>query len=148
MARLKRTEEHMPSEARLRDLLVGKSIVEARISNVSPDPYWDERGPVGYLTLSDGTRLKVWGNDGGCACTAGCYPLARLSSTENIITNVFVEENRTGEDTERENWDDGGYFRIFVIAGDERINIASFEGDDGNGWYGTGWYLKVMEEPR
>jgi len=148
-------DEFMPDAERLKELLVGRSIVEARISE--DDGRFKTGWPVGYLTLSDGTRLKVEGNLGGCSCGAGNYPLTHLASVENIITNVFVEEHRVGDYTaEREGWDDydgedwtaQGYFRIFVIAADERINVASFEGDDGNGWYGTGWYLTVLEEPR
>lgn len=146
------TEEHMPSDERLRELLIGKSITDARVAeDERPDPWSD--GPVGYLTLSDGTVLRVWGNDGGCACSAGCYPLKHLATVENIITNVEVDEDRRGDDTpcrtcgDRWCWEDGhdnandGHYRIFVFADNERINLASFEGSDGNGYYGTGWWL-------
>lgn len=145
----------MPSEERLKELLVGKSIVSAEIKDESPESWTS--GPTGYLTLSDGTVLKVWGNDGGCACSAGCYPLASLAKSDNIITNVIVEEAPDGDDhncrvcgksrwsAECTHYDEDGYYRIFVLAYgvDERINVASFEGSDGNGYYGTGWWLSV-----
>jgi hypothetical protein len=38
-----------------------------------------------------------------------------------------------------------GYYRIFVFADNRRINVASFDGSDGNGYYGTGWWLAVSE---
>ncbi len=152
------TEEHMPDEARLRELLLGKSITEARIAEDETPDRWLDRGPVGYLTLSDGTQLRVWGNDGGCACSAGCYPLTHLAACDNIITNVEVEERRDDDDVEtpcrtcdaeyycdEEGHDNQGYFRVFVFADNERINVASFDGSDGNGYYGTGWWLDVME---
>lgn len=146
------TTEHMPSEERLRELLVGRSIVSAEMRDESPERWTP--GPTGYLTLSDGTVLKVWGNDGGCACSAGCYPLASLNSCENVIMNVMVEERPDGDDVVCEtcgrSWcythdNGGGYYRIFVLAFgvDDRINVASFEGSDGNGYYGTGWWLSV-----
>lgn len=147
--------EHMPDTDRLRELLVGKSITSARISDESPETYTS--GPTGYLTLSDGTTLKVWGNDGGCACSAGCYPLAHLDACENVITNVEVEEFPDGDFGgtpcrtcgEESCWKDGhdneGYYRIFVIADAQRVNVASFEGSDGNGYYGTGYWLQVVE---
>ena len=153
-------EEHMPNEDRLRELLLGKKVTSARIADEAPDR-WMDRGPVGYLTLSDGTTLRVWGNDGGCACDAGCYPLTHLAEADNVITNVEVEERRNGYDVDepacrtcdakyycdQEGHDNTGYFRIFVYAEDERINLASFEGSDGNGYYGTGWWLDVVNEP-
>ena len=146
--------EHMPSEERLRELLVGKSIVRAEIRDEPPERYIP--GPTGHLVLSDGAHLKVWGNDGGCACTAGCYPLVSLNGCENIITNVVVEDHPDSDETVCDecgkSWcyehDNPGYYRIFVLAFgvDERINLASFEGSDGNGYYGTGWWLSVGGE--
>jgi len=142
--------EHMPDEDRLRALLVGRRVVEARISDETPpDSY--SAGPTGSLTLDDGTLLKVWGNDGGCACSAGCYPLAALNTCDNAITNIEVEAKPDDEDstcsTCGKHWcdhpqDDRGFYRIFVFA-DARHLLASFEGSDGNGWYGTGWWLSV-----
>lgn len=142
--------EDMPSEARLRELLVGKSIVSAELRDERPDPH--TAGPTGFLTLSDGTVLKVWGNEGGCSCEAGDYPLTNLNGCENVITNVTVEEQPAGYEIacavcgETGCWtheDTNGFYRIFVWAEEERVNIASFEGHDGNGHYGTGWWLTV-----
>ena len=139
--------EHMPSEDRLRELLVGRSVVRAEIRDEPPERY--ESGPTGVLTLDDGTVLKVWGNDGGCACSAGCYPLASLNEVGNAITNVEVEEKPDDEYKDCEHgcksWDceHVGFYRIFVYAEDHRIPLASFEGSDGNGYYGTGWWLSV-----
>lgn len=151
------TEEHMPSVERLKELLLGKKILFVHITDEPPGGY--EEGPTGYLTLSDNTTIKVWGNDGGCACSAGCYPLAHLAEVDNIITNVEVEEKPGGDDTPcrtcgaeyciEDGHEEGyeGYYRIFVYAENEKINMASFEGSDGNGYYGTGWWLDVIDGP-
>lgn len=141
--------EHMPDEIRLRELLVGKKIVSAVIRNEMPEPYTS--GPFGLLTLSDGLVLKVWGNDGGCSCDAGCYPLETLNGCDNMITNVEVEERADDEshpcpDCGKKYCEHGGWYRIFVYADNEKINLASFEGSDGNGYYGTGWWLTVADE--
>lgn len=142
--------EQMPDEARLRELLVGKSVVRAEIKDESPERW--TQGPTGYLTLSDGTVLRVWGNDGGCACSAGCYPLSSLNTCENVIMNVKVEDHPDGDDIPCEVcgkswcWDhqNEGYYRIFVYAeNDQLVQLASFDGSDGNGYYGTGWWLSV-----
>lgn len=141
--------EHMPSEDRLRELLVGRQVVAAEIRDERPDRY--DAGPTGVLTLSDGTVLKVWGNDGGCACDAGCYPLADLSTTSGTITNVRVEE-KPDDDTRCpkcgkwygcEHEGERGFYRIFVVAEAQEVRVASFEGSDGSGYYGTGWWLRV-----
>jgi len=133
------SEEHMPSRERLRELLIGKRVVEARIDDEGPNP-------MGYLTLSDGTTLKVWGNDGGCACASGCYPLVELSKCDNVITNVEIDWSEDDHGWERAG-EMAGQYRIFVYAGNERINLATFEGTDGNGYYGTGYWIEVLSGP-
>ena len=94
-----------------------------------------------HLLLGDGTLLRLVGNDGGCACNAGCYDLTALNGVENLITSVEFED---APDDEGESYDGiGGAYRIFVFAGDQRINLATFEGSDGNGYYGTGYHVMV-----
>lgn len=95
------------------------------------------------LTLDDGRQLKFVGNDGGCSCYAGCYDLKELNGVDNIITAVeFVD--RPNHETYDEDDDGGeGVYRIFVFADNQRINLATFEGSDGNGYYGTGYSIEV-----
>lgn len=133
------TGEHMPSEERLRDLLMWKKVVKAEMTPDAPD---DGMDPTGYLTLSDGMVLKVYGNEGGCSCGAGDYALTELNTVDNAITNVEVEEAPGGDDEESYE----GSYRIFVFAEDRRLPLATFDGSDGNGYYGTGWWLQVVKE--
>ena len=92
-----------------------------------------------HLLLDDGTLLRLVGNDGGCACSAGCYDLTALNGVENIITAVEFEDEPDDDGLSY----DSGVYRIFVFAGNERINLATFEGSDGNGYYGTGYHVMV-----
>ena len=140
----------MPDAERLRSLLFGRKVVRAEVRDENPTRY--DAGPTGFLTLDDGTVLKLWGNDGGCACSAGCYPLTVLNTWDNAITNVEVEERPDDESAcpvcDRYSCDhkrDAGWYRIFVVAEDRHL-LASFEGSDGNGYYGTGWWLSVSEQ--
>ncbi len=107
------------------DLLMGRKVV-----NVDKD----------IATLDDGRKLRFVGNDGGCACSAGCYDLTDLNTVDNIITSVEFYDSPAadGEDGE-------GVYKIFVYADNARINLASFEGTDGNGYYGTGYAITVMD---
>ena len=35
-------------------------------------------------------------------------------------------------------------YRIFVLAEDTRIKLLEVSGDDGNGYYGTGYWIEVL----
>lgn len=108
---------------RLAELLVGR-----RVTKVADDK----------LELDDGRVLEFRGHDGGCSCGAGDYDLAELNGVDNVITSVEFEDSPAGEEFEGE-----GHYKIFVFAGNQRVNLATFEGSDGNGYYGTGYSVTV-----
>lgn len=105
-------------------LLMGRTVVKVSASE---------------LLLDNGTRLTLVGNDGGCSCSAGCYDLTELNGCDNVITNVELFNSPDSE------YGDGGegVYKIFVYADNEKINLATFEGTDGNGYYGTGYSITV-----
>ena len=73
-------------EAEIAAALEGRTIVTAEAHDVSmPGPYGFTETYEGTLTLDDGTRLVVRGNDGGCGCSAGCYPLSHLAATVGAL---------------------------------------------------------------
>ena len=123
-------------------LLVGRRIVKIkRVKNGS------ENGDLAILTLDNGTKIELGGHDGGCACSSGCYELGHLtdlSEVDNIITSVLFDSSGVTSGSYEEL---GGEYRIFVFAGNRAIQLAGFDGDDGNGYYGTGYYLTV-KDPR
>lgn len=141
--------EDTPSVERMKELLVGRTIVETTISEEKPEPYTS--GPTGRLVLDDGTRLKLWGNDGGCSCGAGCYPLEKLNPVDGVITNVEIVEEPSGDGSPCKicgqkycsHEYEEGHYTIFVVAEDKRLELAKFTGDDGSGYYGTGWWIQV-----
>lgn len=104
-----------------------------------------------HLLLDDGTTIKAIGHDGGCACSAGCYDLSVLNGVDNVITRVEYDYRPAGdgEKSERgEHPDDPedewtGYYRVFVYAENQRVNLMQFDGTDGNGYYGTGFEILV-----
>ena len=83
------------------------------------------------LVLDNGTVLEVYGNEGCGGCGNGWYYLTALNKCDNAITNVEVVQDECET-----------VFSIFVYADDTRINLVTYEGDD-NGYYGTGYYLRV-----
>lgn len=111
----------------LSDLFVGRSIVRVELE-------------TGTLTLSDGTVLVLTANDGCSGCASGYYELTSLNTCDNIITRVKVVKRDAPKVARCE---EGYVYSLFVFAEDKRINVARIEGDDGNGYYGTGFTIHV-----
>ncbi|MBO9522339.1 MAG: hypothetical protein J7518_12450 [Nocardioidaceae bacterium] len=109
-----------------------------------------------HLLLDDGTVIKAIGHDGGCACSAGCYDLSVLNGVDNIITRIefdyrpsedYDKPGRSGHpDDPTDEWT--GYYRVFVFADNQQINLMQFDGSDGNGYYGTGFEILVRDPLR
>lgn len=108
------------------ELFVGKSV-----KKISDD----------QLALSDGTVLQIVPNEGGCFCGAGDYDIDYINECENIITNVELIRS----DHDKGDWDVQTSYDIFVYSGHQKINLVSIKGDDGNGYYGTGFWINVMK---
>lgn len=101
-----------------------------------------ERVDAETIRLDNGVRLKLQGNDGGCSCGAGDCDLTELNGVDNVITAVEFEDSPDGDDHP----DGTGHYRIFVYADNVKVNLATFEGSDGNGYYGTGYSIEVLPE--
>lgn len=114
------------------ELLVGHRIVKAEMN--LPGDYG--RNDNGKLTLDDGTEIAVIPNI-GCLCGSGDYYITRLATTENIITAIRIVDDPAGDGT------DGTGYAIYVITGNDEINVLQIDGDDGNGYYGTGYWLEI-----
>jgi len=92
------------------------------------------------LLLDNGITLELQGHEGGCSCGAGDYDLVALSGVDNVITKVEFNNSPAGDYFAGAG---AGVYEIFVFADNQRINLARFEGSDGNGYYGTGYYITV-----
>ena len=111
-------------EQKIRDLLLGR-----KVTVVADD----------HMQLNDGTVIRIVPNEGGCSCGGGDYQLDDLNECDNVITHVEFE---IGSTDENDQWSDTVY-RVFVVAEDKRINLYAVSGDDGSGYYGTGYELLV-----
>ena len=89
-----------------------------------------------HLVLDDGTVLKAVGNIGGCACSAGDYDLTELNGVDNIITRVEFVDVEDDYDT---------FYRLYVYAENKKIKLMEFRGDDGSGYYGSGYDIYVRK---
>lgn len=93
------------------------------------------------LYLDNGTVLEVVPNEGGCICGVGDYELTSLATCDNVITNVSVETEGDGSDS----YEPDTTYRLFVYAENTKIAAATVEGNDGNGYYGTGFTIVVRD---
>lgn len=89
------------------------------------------------LVLDDGTELTIEPNDGGCSCGAGDYAITALNGCDNVITSVTVEEETDARDDT--------VYSVFVYAENQQINLLSVSGNDGSGYYGTGYRIRVTK---
>jgi hypothetical protein len=126
----------------IEQLLVGRRIVEAIKGDFTlpglDDPYrW--RDVTGQLVLDDGTVVYIAPHIGGCSCGAGDYELTSVATVDNIITSA-----RVVTEDENDDYDSSTSYRIYVIAENQEINAVQIDGNDGNGYYGTGYELFVI----
>lgn len=108
-------------EDRIKRLLVGRMIV-----NVDNDDF----------VLDNGVRVKVEPNEGCGGCASGWYDISQIDKFEAVITSVRTDAVEGESEYETK-------YRIFVLAGDREQMVLEVSGEDGNGYYGTGYELVV-----
>lgn len=134
-------------EDALKAALIGRSI---------KDTFSTGHGYSEVITfvLDDGTHLKAHAQDGGCACSNGCFDVTAVDSIKGTILNVEVAEFANVWDRDSREYRDGeiepgsisdgsSTIRIFVytdLIGKATL-VESTGGD--NGYYGWGFWLSV-----
>ena len=96
------------------------------------------------LTLDDGTVLEFEGNV-GCDCGSGTYDLTELFQRGTPTARIMSADVTTRLTDEDDEYSDAIY-TLFVIVDDERLPLAEFEGNDGNGYYGSGFRVTVTRK--
>lgn len=96
------------------------------------------------ITLDDGTVLEFEGNE-GCTCGSGTYDLTELFQRGTPTARIMSADVTTRLTDEDDEYSDAIY-TLFVIVDDERLPLAEFEGNDGNGYYGSGFHVTVTRK--
>lgn len=109
-------------ESEIESLLIGRKVIK-----VDGDS----------LILDNGTRLMIVPNEGCSGCASGNYWVEHITSVNNAITNVEFETEYDEEDS------DYIHYKVFVIADGMTTELFDVYGTDGNGYYGTGYEIKV-----
>lgn len=125
----------------LRKSLVGRSVVKVEMPPKERVRMSSYQIAEGIVHLDDGTKLLIAGNEGCGGCPSGEYTLTMLNDIPlNGIMDVQMEVDQTVD-----SYGEGPTtYKIFVLAMDGRQPLAQIDGDDGNGYYGTGFYFSVV----
>lgn len=91
------------------------------------------------ITLDDGTELHIQGNAGCGGCSSGWYWLEQVykqGSRRARIMSAYVAYDEDDDEAP-------SVYTIFVMVDGNptQLPLATIRGDDGNGYYGTGFTL-------
>lgn len=123
-------------------LLIGRYVTNIETGTFTTESWLEEcEKPQALITLDDGTQLVAMGRGGGCICGQGDFEFTKAfyqGSPTARITNAMVE-------MEGEPEYGGGIsatcFKVFVIVDDEKLPLLEFDGCEGEGYYGRGFWL-------
>lgn len=125
-------------------LLIGRYVTNIELGTFIADQWIEDcEKPQALLTLDDGTQLVAVGRSGGCSCGQGDFEFTKAfyqGSPTARIMNVTVE-------MEGKEWYGGCIsatgFKVFVIVDDEKLPLLEFDGNEGDGYYGRGFWLRT-----
>ena len=125
-------------------LLIGRYVTNIETGTFITDSWMEDcEKSQALLTLDDGTQLVAMGRGGGCVCGQGDFEFTKAfyqGSPTARIMNAMVE-------MEGADWYDMAIsatgFKVFVIVEDEKLPLLEFDGYEGDGFYGRGFWLSV-----
>lgn len=100
----------------------------------------------GIITLDDGTELYIHGNEGCGGCESGWYWLEKVYKQGSQRARIMSAYVAYGEDDE----DAPSVYTLFVMVDGNptQLPLATVRGDNGNGYYGTGFTLTATVKTR
>ena len=131
-----------PEQADTLRTLIGTYVTNIELGTFITSSWMEDcEKPQALLTLDDGTQLVAMGRGGGCVCGQGDFEFTKAfyqGSPTARITNAMVEmEGEPGYDGDIS----ATCFKVFVIVDDEKLPLLEFDGYEGEGYYGRGFWL-------
>lgn len=123
-------------------LLIGRYVTNIEIGTFETKDWMEDcEKHQALITLDDGTNLLAVGRGGGCVCGQGDFEFTKAfyqGSPSARIMNAMVEmEGEPGYDGDIS----ATGFKVFVIVDDEKLPLLEFDGWEGEGYYGRGFWL-------
>lgn len=123
-------------------LLIGRYVTNIETGTFETEDWMEDcEKPQALITLDDGTQLLAVGRGGGCVCGQGDFEFTKAfyqGSPSARIMNATVEmEGEPGFDGDIS----ATGFKVFVIVDDEKLPLLEFDGYEGDGYYGRGFWL-------
>lgn len=118
------------------DFLIGKKIVEIKEPNFS-----NREVAFAECVCSDGTILQISTNEGCGGCRNGWSDINHdeffnLANHDNAIMNIKYERNDKY----------GDEYKAFIYFDmEEKPAIVNFDDGTGNGYYGYGFWVNIVE---
>lgn len=125
-------------------LLIGRYVTNIETGTFITDPWMEDcEKSQALLTLDDGTQLVAMGRGGGCVCGQGDFEFTKAfyqgSPTARIMNATVEMEGLEWYDMDIS----ATCFKVFVIVEDEKLPLLEFDGYEGDGFYGRGFWLTV-----
>lgn len=96
----------------------------------------------GIITLDNGTELHIQGNYGCGSCESGWYWLKETFKRGTRKARIMSAYVAYGEDKSEDEPSRSVYTIFVMVDGNpSQLPLATIRGDDGNGYYGTGFTL-------
>ena len=123
-------------------LLIGRYVTNIETGTFVTKKWMEDcERPQAILTLDDGTQLLAVGRGGGCSCGQGDFELTKAlyqgSPTARIMNAMVEMEGETGYDGDIS----ATAFKVFVMVDDKKLPLLEFDGWEGEGYYGRGFWL-------
>ena len=131
-----------PEQADTLRTLIGRYVTNIELGTFITSSWMEDcEKPQALITLDDGAQLVAMGRGGGCVCGQGDFEFTKAfyqGSPTARITNAMVEmEGEPGYDGDIS----ATCFKVFVIVDDEKLPLLEFDGYEGDGYYGRGFWL-------
>lgn len=125
-------------------LLIGRYVTNIETGTFVTKAWMgDCEKPQALITLDDGTQLLAVGRSGGCTCGQGDFEFTKAfyqgSPTARIMNAMVEMEGEPSYDGETS----ATCFKVFVIVDGEKLPLLEFDGYEGEGYYGRGFWLYV-----
>ena len=123
------------------EIILNQSSTPEEYAAILKGRYVTSIDEYGTITLDNGTELDIDGNEGCGGCESGWYWLEETYKRGNSRARIMSAHVGYDEDDEAA----PSVYTIFVMVdgNPSQLPLATVCGDDGNGYYGTGFTLTV-----